>query len=145
MHFSNIVIQCGRELKNQSPRVTEKRKKSLTDALILLDCAVGPGTHVLNKISRIGWKMCSKRDPILPVSHQPKRAWGGVDRTQIPPMGRQGCPRRSIRCPRWPQEYQKGDQNELKGTEIVWTLKKNGVQKQKKVSHTHALKANVKI
>ena len=40
-----------------------------------LDCGIGPGTHLLTDISRIGWKNGSKRDPIL----KPKLALGGGD------------------------------------------------------------------
>ena len=38
-----------------------------------LDCGIGPGTHLLTNMNRIGWKNGSKRDPIL----KPKLALGG--------------------------------------------------------------------
>ena len=40
-----------------------------------LDCGIGPGTHPLTNMSRIGWKNSSNRDPIL----KPKLALGGGD------------------------------------------------------------------
>ena len=61
---------CSRAGESSKIRVPGSLKYHKNRLEILLDCGIGPGTHLLKKTSRNSRKMCSKRDYI----REPKRA-----------------------------------------------------------------------
>ena len=66
-----------------------------------LDCGIGPGTHLLTNMNRIGWKNGSQRDPIL----KPMPALGGGGSTYF-----------HLWAEKIAQEALEGAQGDLQGT-----------------------------
>ena len=75
-----------------------------------LDFGIGPGTHILENINRIGWKNGSQRDPIL----TPELALVVTRTSYFHPWadkiaqealeGAQGVPKGTILGGNWPQK-----------------------------------------
>ena len=99
-----------------------------------LDCGVGPGAHLLTKMSRMGWKNASKRDPIL----KQKLALGGAGTSYFHPWadkvaqkaleGAQGDPKGTILGGNWPPNHQKCAETGAKISKRGGNLKESAIK-----------------
>ena len=90
--FLRIALPCGRELKNQSPGVTEIAQKSNKPCIWLWDCF---GKQVSKEIIQCWFKNCSNRYPNWNLSwpsapHEPSHLQPWVNMVaQVVPNGAQ--------------------------------------------------------